>query len=169
MMAPSLPVTIVPMQAGQQQHCEAILRSLPDWFGIESSLVQYVADCSRYPTWLARVDDSSRGLSRDELPDGISGFITIHQHFARAAEIHCIAVHPAMHRRGVGRSLIEFAQDELRNNGIEFLQVKTLGPSQPDPHYELTRRFYESLGFVALEEFPTLWGRNPALQLLKKL
>ena len=36
--------------------CENILRSLPDWFGIEDSLVQYVKDANTMPTMFAKDD-----------------------------------------------------------------------------------------------------------------
>ena len=52
------------------------------------------------------------------------GFITVRQHFDRSAEIHCIAVLPTWHRRGVGRAMIEFTENHLRGRGVEFLQVK---------------------------------------------
>jgi hypothetical protein len=52
---------------------------------------------------------------------------------------------------------------------VEYLQVKTLGPSWPDPGYERTRRFYEARGFVPLEEIHGLWEHNPCLILVKRL
>lgn len=148
---------IEPIADGEAAACERILRALPEWFGIESSLRQYVEDCARLPTWVAR------------LGEPITGFITLRHHFPGATEIHCIAVDPRFHRAGVGRRMVSFAEDQLRRAGARFLQVKTLGPSRPSEHYERTRRFYESMGFIALEEFPTLWPGNPALQLVKAL
>ena len=59
--------------------------------------------------------------------------------------------------------------DILRGTGIEYLQVKTLGPSRPDAGYERTRGFYEARGFVALEELHDLWDANPCLLLVKSL
>jgi hypothetical protein len=52
---------------------------------------------------------------------------------------------------------------------LEYLQVKTLGPSRPDPGYEATRRFYEASGFRPLEELHGLWPGNPCLLLVKRL
>lgn len=150
-------VQIAAMVAGQNTLCDGILRSLPEWFGIESALVRYVSDCERWPTWIAWIDGAP------------VGFITVHTHFPRAAEIHCIAVAPQRHRAGVGRRLVEFAGEVLRAAGVEYLQVKTLGPSRPSVEYERTRRFYEAMGFVALEEFKDLWPGNPALQMISRL
>lgn len=142
---------------GDQAICERILRALPNWFGIESSLVQYVQDIREYPTWLAQMDDQ------------VTGFITLREHNPRAAEIHVIAVHPDHHRRGIGRQMVEFARTHLRGRGFEFLQVKTLGPSRPDASYEKTRQFYEAMDFVPLEEFPKHWPGNPCLLMVSKL
>lgn len=48
--------------------------------------------------------------------------------------------------------------------------MKTLSARRRDDGYEETRAFYRSLGFVHLEEHPTLWGEeNPALQMVKVL
>ena len=39
------------------QLCENILRELPDWFGIEVSLVQYVKDVDIMSTMLAKDEE----------------------------------------------------------------------------------------------------------------
>ena len=57
----------------------------------------------------------------------------------------------------------------LRARGVEYLQVKTLGPSDPDEGYARTRAFYEARGFVALEEIHGLWEHNPCLLMVKRL
>ncbi len=58
---------------------ERILRTLPDWFGIESSLLEFVADAGRMPTFFARVADE------------VVGFLMIRQHFQASAEVHVMA------------------------------------------------------------------------------
>lgn len=142
---------------GDQPIIERMLRSLPDWFGIEESLVQYVRDSAVMESWIA------------EMGGAPAGFITLNHHFPHASEIHCIAVLSEHHRAGIGRAMVEHAEGLLRGRGVEFLQVKTLGPSRPSEFYDRTRRFYEGIGFVALEELKTLWPGNPALQLVKRL
>ena len=53
---------------------------------------------------------------------------------------------------------------------MEFLQVKTLGPSRPDEGYERTREFYAAMGFTPLEEIHGLWDPgNPCLIMIKHL
>ena len=38
-------------------HCERILRTLPQWFGIEHALLEYVQDSERFPTFLATLGE----------------------------------------------------------------------------------------------------------------
>ncbi len=141
-----------------ERDCELVLRSLPDWFGIESSLLEYVRDSSRFPTFA--MGDSDR----------VIGFLTLRQHFAKSWELHCIAVHRDHRGSGVGRCLVAHAESWLIERDAEFLQVKTIAESSPSPEYQQTRAFYERLGFTPLEVFPELWSpRNPCLQLIKRL
>jgi ribosomal protein S18 acetylase RimI-like enzyme len=143
---------------GQGRICEPILRALPQWFGIEESLVQYVRDIEALPTFIARIGDVA------------AGFISIRQHFSESAEMHVLGVRPEFHRRGIGRALVEHVERWLIEQNIEYLQVKTLGPSRPCIEYDLTRKFYQAMGFRPLEEFKTLWSeRNPCLVMVKGL
>jgi ribosomal protein S18 acetylase RimI-like enzyme len=143
---------------GQASTCSPILRALPEWFGLEQALRQYEREIDALPTFLAR--DGER----------VAGFLTVKGHFPQSAEILVMGVLPAAHRRGIGRTLVSAAEAHLRSQGVEYLQVKTLGPSNPDPGYAKTRAFYQALGFVPLEEFKQIWDENnPCLILVKKL
>ena len=137
---------------------EDILHALPQWFGIEDALQQYVEDSCQLPTLLAYVDNH------------IAGFLSIKQHSSYAAEIYVMGVYPQYHRKRIGTALVKRAEATLKINHVEFLQVKTLSAHHPDPYYAKTRQFYEAVGFRPLEEFPTLWGEsNPCLMLIKSL
>ena len=81
-----------------------------------------------------------------------------------------MAVLPEAHHQGVGRSLMGHANKWLKRQNIQYLQVKTLGPSDPDKSYAKTRLFYEAVGFIPLEEFKQIWDEdNPCLITVKKL
>ena len=150
-------ISIRILSPGESRHCEAILRALPDWFGIESALVDYVRSTEALPTFLA------------EHAGVVAGFLTLKVHNGSSAEIYVMGVRPEQHRCGIGRALVRQAEAHLRAEGIEFLQVKTLGPSRPWEPYERTRRFYEQMGFRPLEE-NHLWGEeSPCLILVKHL
>ncbi len=96
------------------------------------------------------------------------GLLTLLRRSPYAAEVYVMAVLPELHRQGIGRMLLEHAEEMLATDGVEFLQVKTLAPSKPDVGYDKTRAFYLACGFRPLEEFPDLWDpENPALQMIK--
>lgn len=81
-----------------------------------------------------------------------------------------MGVLPGFHGQGIGKMLIQRSERWLVEQGVEYLQVKTLAPTHPDPGYAKTRAFYEKMGFRALEVFPTLWGEaNPCLVMVKRL
>lgn len=139
--------------------CAEILALLPDWFGMEDANADYARMADEHPTFVA-VDDAGTA----------QGLTTITRFGDYCAEVHLMAVRPNLHRQGVGRAMLLAAEDWLRVQGVEYLQVKTLSPSREDAGYEKTRAFYAATGFRPLEEFPLLWDpSNPALQLIKAL
>jgi GNAT superfamily N-acetyltransferase len=143
---------------GQSSICTPILRLLPDWFGLEAAILNYEREIEHLPTFLAKADGH------------VIGFLSLKQHNPYSAEIYVMGVRPEVHGQGLGRALVEAAEAYARGLGIEYLQVKTLGPSNPDPGYAGTRRFYEKMGFRPLEEFKQIWDENnPCLVLVKKL
>lgn len=92
----------------------AILEALPEWFGIEESREDYIAQSARLPLWAA--------FSQGEPV----GFIVLKQTSAHAAEICVMGVRKEAHRRGVGRALFAALQADARQAGLKCLQVKTV-------------------------------------------
>ncbi len=145
-------------EMGQAKLCEHILHALPQWFGIETAIVNYLSEIEGLPTFLACRSDY------------VVGFLTIKQHYSYSAEILVMGVLPEAHRQGIGKALIDKAEAWLKSRQIEYLQVKTLGPSNNDTNYSKTRAFYQSLGFRPLEEFRQIWNeQNPCLILVKRI
>jgi coenzyme F420-0:L-glutamate ligase / coenzyme F420-1:gamma-L-glutamate ligase len=139
--------------AERSRIAEAVLRDLPEWFGIEQATQAYIDEAAALPTFAVEPD---------------AGFVCLKQHTPRGAELYVMGVRPEEHRRGIGRALVTAAEAWCRAHGIRYLQVKTLGPSRPSRGYDATRAFYEALGFVPLEELRGLWDEdNPALILVK--
>lgn len=149
---------------GQGTACEAVLRALPDWFGIEESVRQYVRAVDGLPTFVVEEDAGAvQGPA-------VVGLLALAAQSTVAAEIHVMGVLPERQRRGVGRALLAAAEDWLREQGVVHLTVKTLSAGHPDPGYAGTRAFYATMGFVPLLVLPTLWGpENPCLVMLKTL
>jgi GNAT superfamily N-acetyltransferase len=136
---------------------EGLLRGLPEWFGIEASIAEYVEAAGRLP-----------GLVAYEGGAAVGALVT-ERHFPTATEIHLMAVDRARHRRGIGRALVAAAERQARDDGVTLLSVKTLGPSHPDAGYARTRLFYAALGFQPVEELLDLWPGNPCLLMVKPL
>lgn len=141
--------------AERSRIAEAVLRDLPEWFGIEAATAAYIEAAATLPTFAVEPD---------------LGFLCVKQHTPRAAELYVMGVRREHHRRGIGRALVAHAESWCRARGIRYFQVKTLGPSNSSPGYDATRAFYEARGFVALEELQGLWDEdNPALILVKDI
>ena len=136
--------------------CNDILRALPDWFGIEESIIDYVKQVKTMPFYVAYKHDKA------------VGFVALKLHNSYTAEVCVMGVLSEYHRHGIGRDLIRCCEKYCIDNKIEFLTVKTLDESRGDRGYEKTRLFYQNMGFKPLEVFPTLWDENnPCLFLAK--
>ncbi len=148
---------IRPMKTGEGANCELVMRGLPGWFGIEQSILDYAKATEEMETLVAEVSGA------------IVGFITLNQHNPLSAEMHVLGVLRDYHGQGIGRALVEHVEAIARSRAIEFMQVKTLGPSHPDSNYAQTRLFYEHIGYRPLEE-NELWGKDsPCLIMVKHL
>ncbi|MDR0272160.1 MAG: GNAT family N-acetyltransferase [Clostridiales bacterium] len=138
--------------------CNEILRSLPEWFGIEASIVDYVQQVQSMPFYAAF--DCGMAV----------GFVAIKIHSKFSSEICVIGILKTHHSQGIGKKLIECCELFCKENKIEFLTVKTLDESRECEEYNKTRLFYLSAGFKPLEVFPTLWDEdNPCLLMAKCL
>jgi GNAT superfamily N-acetyltransferase len=145
---------------GQGAPAEGIMRALPDWFGIDESIVEYARAADELPTFIA------------EAGGRVVGFVTLKPTSPFALELHVMGVLPAWHRRGIGRALVERAAAYARAEGSTLLHVKTLAPTQGDPYppYAATRAFYAATGFAPLEVLPQVWGpENPCLIMVRAL
>jgi GNAT superfamily N-acetyltransferase len=164
--APASPPWLVTTGQQAPQAVERLLRSLPEWFGIESSIVYYVASAAKLPTYLAwpAADQDAPRTEHHAV-----GALLAARHFPAAAEIYLMAVDRAVHRRGVGRAMVAAVERDLARDGVRLLQVKTLGPSDPDAGYRQTLLFYPAMGFEPLEEITGLWPDNPSLIMVKTL
>lgn len=138
--------------------CENILRQLPNWFGIESSIIDYSEQTKDMPFYIAT--ESNNPI----------GFVAIKNHNEHTAEVYVMGILLDYHRRGIGKKLIYCCEKYCNETKKEFLTVKTLDESRDSKSYEKTRQFYLSVGFKPLEVFPLLWDKeNPCLLLVKHI
>jgi GNAT superfamily N-acetyltransferase len=151
---PAPDVRVVEDAAERSELCRSVLEALPEWFGIDESVRRYVRDVVGLPTFAVESD----------------AFLSLKLHFEAAAEIYVMGVRRERQGQGLGTALVEAAESFLQPLGVEYLQVKTLGPSHPSTNYARTRGFYESRGFRPLEELQGFWNEeNPCLIMVKQL
>jgi GNAT superfamily N-acetyltransferase len=149
---------IRPLQHEDIAACASLLARLPAWFGIPEANAAYTESLEDLAGFVA--------VDRDQ----VVGFAAVLTHGSKAAEISVMGVAPDRHRHGLGRQLVDAVEDWCRAHGVEWLHVKTRGPSTYDDNYERTRRFYRAMGFEVLYESLTEWGTdNAALVLVKHL
>ena len=138
--------------------CETILRALPDWFGMEEPILEYIEGSRDKPFFAVFDGDSAEPV----------GFVYLKRHSDYTAEINVMGVLQPYHRQGIGRMLIDACERFWRERGGEFLTVKTVDESGGYEEYRRTLQFYLAMGFRPLEVFPTLWDEwNPCLMLGK--
>lgn len=74
----------------------------------------------------------------------LTGFLGICIHPEdQMGEVSIIAVSPDAQRKGVGKSLMEFAERHIRAAGMKMVMVETVGDTGHTP----ARRVYEGLGY----------------------
>ena len=126
-----------------------ILESLTDWFEVESSREQYIAESAEQPFW-ASVNGNIN-----------EGFLCLKETGKETMELAVMGVRQEYHRKGIGRRLFAAARDYAARQGYEFIQVKTVRSGVYED-YDITNEFYKSLGFKELEVFPEYWDEaNP--------
>lgn len=135
----------------QEKHdiCTEILHGLPDWFGVEESIIEYAEGVKNKPLWAAKIDDK------------VQGFVALRETSPYTAEVYVMGVSGECHRSGIGRKLFEALYAYAKEQGYEFLQVKTVREGMYED-YDRTNAFYKSMGFKEFECLADYWDEaNP--------
>jgi GNAT superfamily N-acetyltransferase len=152
---------IEPLRPEHADACDAVIASLPYFFGDPTGVRDCAEAVRSQRGWVALIDGA------------VAGFLTIHPHFDDSAEITWMAVHADRRRHGIGRLLIDAACAAASADGAHMLCVLTLGPSVPEDaadNYDGTRSFYRTNGFVPLRELGLReWNDSHALILARPL
>ncbi len=139
---------------GNKKHiidCLSIAKELKQYF-TDTALEVMEKDLLRHLLFIAINSDDSKKLL---------GFAVIDYKNQNVAEILWVAVKKEHQNNGIGSSLINYINDDLKSRGIKLLEVKTLSEDIKDSYYEKTRRFYKKLGFVHLETINPYPGWDP--------
>ena len=125
-----------------------ILEALTEWFEVEESRENYIAECADW-IFLAAKEDGKH-----------VGFLCLKETGRATAEVAVMGVLKEYQHSGIGRQLVEKAK-EIAAAEYSFLQVKTVQMGKYED-YDKTNLFYLACGFQEFEVFPTLWDEeNP--------
>ena len=142
-------IEIVKDAETKKKIARTILEALPEWFEVESSREQYIAESP----------DRIMVASWDG--DEPTGFLNLKETGKETVEIAVMGVRKEYHRHGQGKQLFEKAKEIAKEQGYSFIQVKTVKMGMYED-YDQTNRFYLGLGFKEFEVFPELWDEaNP--------
>jgi rhodanese-related sulfurtransferase/GNAT superfamily N-acetyltransferase len=145
------------LRADDADACDAIVASLPGWFGDPTGLRDCAEAVRSQPGYVSMVDRTP------------VGFLTFTTPRPSVAEISWMAVHAKHRGSGHGRALLEALVDALHVARARFVVVKTLSDRDPDDGYAQTRAFYLAMGFTPLLDLD-IWGPdNPALLLVRTI
>ena len=140
----------------KEEICLSILSALPNWFGIQSAILDYSNTARELPFW---------AIFDEEEP---VAFAALAPHTSFAAEVAVMGVRQEHHRKNMGKRLMHILEEYCKMQGIQLLTVKTLAHTHPDKFYARTREFYYAMGFQPVEVFPTIWGKETPCLLLAK-
>ena len=132
-----------------------VLHDLPEWFGIPKATREYIENSQKMPFFAVYEADQP------------VGFVAMKETSPHTAEIYCMGIMKAYHRMGYGKALFAAFEQHAMEKGYKLLQVKTVEQGKYDI-YDRTNDFYRSLGFYALEVFPTLWHEHHPCQVFVK-
>jgi ribosomal protein S18 acetylase RimI-like enzyme len=142
----------------KEEYTNNILRKLPEWFGMEAGILEYVNTVHKYPFWAA-FDDKN-----------IAGFFSGKIHYNRTGEIYVCGIDSYYHRKGIGMLLYKEFENYCIKNNCEYIIVKTISDIDPDVNYAKTRKFYKKMGFKELITLKEIWDENnPCLIIIKNL
>ncbi len=79
-------------------------------------------------------------------------------------DIYWIAVKPSLHGNGIGKSLIKFAEQKIKEKGGRLILVETSSQEK----YHKTRLFYKSCGYEEIARIKDFYKQNDDLIIFAK-
>jgi GNAT superfamily N-acetyltransferase len=138
--------------------CDAVIASLPDFFGLQEG-IDACAKAVRTEHGVVAVDG-----------DDVVGFATWTKHRPHAAEITWAAVRRDHRGHGIGRRIVETVESAARDHGVTWMTVMTQSPN--DAHaatYTPTRHFWSAVaGYTELCDLD-VWSVDLAVLMVKRI
>ena len=129
-----------------------VLEALRDWFEVDESREKYISDCAGWIFLAVKEEDQ------------YAGFLCLKETGRETVELAVMGVLREYHRKGLGTALFEEAKKTAKEKGYSFMQVKTVKEGMY-ADYDITNRFYQSLGFKEFEVIEEIWGKENPCQI----
>lgn len=139
-VAPQL--RIRPLVESDHSAVEEIAAGLPEWFDERARTIAIPIDIRHHLGFVA------------ERQGKVVGFIMLYVAEGRL-NIGWLGVRRELHRQGIGRLLLDKAEEVARNLGFRELATYTLGDGVDYEPYERTRRFYFANEFRVYQKSQT--------------
>jgi len=133
--------TIRPMTSEDKPAIMRMLRKIPEFKPIEVDIAEEVLE-----DYLQKPNHGGYHVFVAEAGSSIRGYICYGTTPLTEGtwDIYWLAVAPSEQRRGVGKALLAFAEDKIKNTKGRLALIET----SSKPEYERTRRFYRSQGYT---------------------
>jgi ribosomal protein S18 acetylase RimI-like enzyme len=140
MTGPGTEVTVTPTREPERPAIEGILRRCGVFHEAEIDVALEVLDA-----YLYRLNQQDYQVFTAKRGGAVAGYVCFGRNTMTDGtfELYWIAVDPAQHRHGVGRSLMTLAEYEIARQGGRLICVET--SSRED--YHATRRFYHDIQY----------------------
>ena len=152
--------TLRALQASDGDGCDAVMRSLPEWFSYEPGLAACAEAVRTQAGWVA-VEGGE-----------VVGFATWEPRTDVTAEVTWMAVRRDRRNSGVGTAIIERLCEDLAARGYRLALAMTSArhkePASGPDVYEETRAFWRRRGFMPLIELD-IWDTDLALLMVRPL
>lgn len=133
-----------------------VLNALPEWFEFAQAILQYAEAARDYDTYILSLDDEDLG------------FLCVKNSSVDTIDLYCLGIFKKYHSLGLGGLFLDEVLNLYRKN-FKLVQVKTLAKGL-DKFYDRTIDFYKAKGFLEIEVFDEIWGKdNPCLLMVKSL
>ena len=140
MPSPGTDITVTPTREQERSSIAGILRRCGVFSAEEVAVALEVLD-----VYLYRPNQRDYQVFTASRGGAVAGYVCFGRNTMTDGtfELYWIAVDPAQHHRGVGRSLMTLAEDEIARQNGRLISVET--SSRED--YHATRKFYLGLGY----------------------
>ena len=140
------------------EYTNTILRKLPEWFGNEKSLVEYI-NTVKNKHFFAAFDN-----------ENCIGFFSGKIHYNRTGDLYVLGIDPNYHGIGIGTLLYKELEKYFIDKKCEYIIVKTLSEVAEYKPYLKTKEFYKKMGFKELITLTEMWDKeNPCLIMIKNI